>query len=210
MAATALQIIGDEQPGRYELRAQFIELRARGFSYARIAKQLRVSKATLTAWSQELEAEIASLKALELEALYESYHLLREGRIKLLGEQLRAIQAEIAKRDFSEIGLDKLMDLQIRYLDAFRKEYVEPQPLSAHDMRGLLEGSGDETRPKLNSQEVAVEISRVLVRFKTGQADMGQTSKELAILLALLKAQEQTALEEKLDRLEAVLTQRQK
>jgi hypothetical protein len=34
---------------------------------------------------------------------------------------------------------------------------------------------------------------------------MSQTSKELALLLAILKAQEQTGLEGKLDRLEAIL-----
>jgi len=209
MTTGALKVMGGT-PGRHELKAQFVELRAGGLSYAKIAKKLKVAKATLTSWSQELEAEIASLKAMELEALYESYHLLKEGRIKLLGEQLKAIQGEISKRDFKEVALEKLLDYQLRYLEAMKKEYVEPQPLSSLDMRRLtLEASGDESRPKLNSQEIAIDITRVLLRFKTGQADMSQTSKELAILLAILKAQEQTGLEAKLDRLEALLAERQ-
>jgi hypothetical protein len=197
--------------GKQELKTQFVELRARGLSYAKIAKELKVAKATLTNWSQEFEAEIASLKAMELEALYESYHLLKEGRIKLLGDQLQAIQDEISKRDFKEVGLDKLLDYQLRYLEAVKKEYVEPQPLSSQDIEVLsLEAPEDESRPKLNSREITVEITRVLLRYKTGQADMSQTSKELALLLAILKAQEQTGLEAKLDRLEAVLAGRQR
>jgi transcriptional regulator with XRE-family HTH domain len=196
--------------GKQELKAQFVELRARGLSYAKIAKKLKVSKATLANWNHEFEAEIASLKAMELEALYEQYHLLKESRIKLLGKHLKAIQAEIATRDFKEVALDKLLDYQLRYLEALNKEYVEPHPLSHQDKKSLSWGaSEDETRPKLNSQEIAVEITRVLLRFKTGQSDMNHTSKELALLLAILKAQEQTGLETKLDRLEALLTERQ-
>jgi hypothetical protein len=211
MTTRAMRVMEDETPGKHELKAKFVGLRARGLSYAKIAKRLKVAKATLTTWSQEFEAEIASLKAMELEALYESYHLLKEGRIKLLGEQLQGIQAEISKRDFSEVALEKLLDLQLRYLEAFKKEYVEPQPLSSQEIEGLsLEASGDESRPELNSQEITVEISRVLLRFKTGQADMSQTSKELALLLAILKAQEQTGLEAKLDRLEAVLAEKER
>lgn len=211
MTTRALKVMEDEPSGKHELKAQFVELRARGLSYAKIASRLKVAKATLTNWSQELEAEIASLKAMELEALYESYHLLKEGRIKLLGEQLQTIQAEISKRDFKEVALDKLLDYQLRYLEAMKKEYVEPQPLSSHDIERLsLEASEDESRPKLNSQEITVDITRVLLRYKTGQADMSQTSKELALLLAILKAQEQTGLEAKLDRLEAVLSERQR
>ncbi len=197
--------------GKQELKTQFVELRARGLSYAKIAQKLKVAKATLTNWSQEFEAEIASLKAMELEALYESYQLLKEGRIKLLGDQLKAIQDEISKRDFKEVGLDKLLDYQLRFLEAVKKEYVEPQALSSQDIEGLsLKASEDESRPKLNSREITVEITRVLLRYKTGQADMSQTSKELALLLAILKAQDQISVEAKLDRIETVLAGRQR
>lgn len=201
-----------EDIGKHELKARFVELRAKGLSYSKLAKRLKVGKGTLTNWSQEMEVEIASLKAMELESLYEQYHLLKEHRIRLLGERLQAIEKEISKRDLSEVSLDKLMDLQLRYLEAFKKEYVEPKPLSSHDIEEMtLEAFGeDETRPKLNSQEIAIEITRVLLRLKTGQADMSQVSKELALLMAMLKAQEQTGLEAKLDRLEALLIERKR
>jgi len=59
------------EAGKLEVKAQFIELRAKGWSYVKISRKLKVSKNTLANWGAELEGEIASLKAMELEALYE-------------------------------------------------------------------------------------------------------------------------------------------
>ena len=57
------------EAGKLELKSQFVELRAKGWSYVKIARKLKVSKNTLANWGAELEGEIASLKAMELEAL---------------------------------------------------------------------------------------------------------------------------------------------
>jgi hypothetical protein len=102
--------IGDTPPmGKKEQKHRFVVLRAKGYSYARIGRKLRVSKGTLTAWSTELEAEIARVRAVELEALQEEFFLLKEGRIRLIGEQLRAIQTEIGRRDLSKVNTDRLL-----------------------------------------------------------------------------------------------------
>ena len=52
-----------------EIKTGFVELRAKGWSYDRIAQELKVSKQTLIIWSKELACEIANLKAIELETL---------------------------------------------------------------------------------------------------------------------------------------------
>lgn len=98
-------------------KSRFILLRVKGNSYARIAGELGVSKGTLISWNAELEAEVAQARSVELEALQEEYYLLKEGRIRLLGEQIKAIQAEIGKRDLSKIKTEKLMELQVELLD---------------------------------------------------------------------------------------------
>jgi len=95
--------------GKEEQKIRFIHLRAKGNSYARIAKELGVSKGTLVNWNTELEAEISQIRSIELEALQEEFFLLKEGRIRLLGEQLKSIQDEISKRDLSKVKTDKLM-----------------------------------------------------------------------------------------------------
>ena len=72
-----------------KVKENFIELRAKGWSFDKIAKELGKAKQTLIDWSKELEDEIANLKALELEALYEKHYLLKENRIETLEYYLK-------------------------------------------------------------------------------------------------------------------------
>ena len=123
-----------EQAGKLDVKLQFVALRAKGWSYAKIARRLKVSKGTLANWSQELEEEIASLKAMELEALFESYFLLKESRVKLLGDQIKAIQRELKDRKLEDIPTEKLLELLLRYYAELREEYVEPRPLSSREI----------------------------------------------------------------------------
>lgn len=51
-----------EELGREQNKSQFVQLRAKGFSYPKIAKELKVSTSTLTNWNQELQDEIAQAK----------------------------------------------------------------------------------------------------------------------------------------------------
>jgi len=192
---------GQQDAGKMELQAEFIELRAKGWSYRRIARKLRVSKSTLANWSQELEEEIASLKAMELEGLFEQYFLLKEGRIKLLGGLLKKLQKEALSRDLSQVATDKLLDLLLKYQEALQAEYTEPRPLSSREIGELKARSGT----KLDSQAIAAELDILLQRYKAGLLDIGQARQELSLLLAVLKAEEQAEIETKLERLEAVL-----
>jgi transposase-like protein len=170
-------------------------LRAKGYSYARIARELGVSKGTLTAWNAELEAEIAKARAMELEALQEEFFLLKEGRIRLIGEQLRAIQTEIGRRDLSKISVDKLLDLQLRYFGELKGEYVET-------------GRRTKTGPKLNTSDISEELHAVLARYRAGEIGESQAKLEQAVLQSMLKAIEQTELAAKLERVEAVIQSR--
>jgi len=131
------QAIAMEAPGKNELKDQFIDLRARGWSYAKIARKLKVSKSTLANWSVELEAQIASLRAIELDSLYEKYYLAKEARIRLLGEQIKSLQDELKKRDLKDIPTEKLIDLQLRYYEVLKEEYTETRPLSEVEIQAL-------------------------------------------------------------------------
>ncbi len=52
--------------GKEEQKSRFILLRAKGLSYAKIAKDLKVSTSTLTNWNQELLEEIAQAKSMDV------------------------------------------------------------------------------------------------------------------------------------------------
>ena len=127
------------EAGKLELKSQFVELRAKGWSYVKIARKLKVSKNTLANWGAELEGEIASLKAMELEALYEKSYMTKEARIRLLGAQLKEIQDELKKRGLEEVSTEKLLEMELKLYQALQAEYVEARPLTDAEI-GALDG----------------------------------------------------------------------
>ena len=181
--------------GKEEQKSRFIHLRAKGNSYTRIAEDLGVSKGTLVNWNNELETEIAHVRGIELEALQEEFFLLKEGRIRLLGGQIKAIQTEISKRDLSKVKTDKLMELQLRYFEELKSEYVK---------------TGERTKisTKLNSREIGKQLETLLARYRAGEIDESQAKLEQSILQSMLKGIEQTELANKLERLEAIIQSR--
>jgi transcriptional regulator len=118
-----------------ETKQQFIELRAKGYSFDKIARELGKAKQTLVDWSKELQEEIASRKAIELEALYESYHLLKENRLQTFGAMLTKIKEEVERRDLSDVPTDKLLDLMLKYNSQVRDELVEPIFKSSQELK---------------------------------------------------------------------------
>ena len=127
------------EAGKMEIKSQFVELRAKGWSYVKIARKLKVSKNTLANWGAELEGEIASLKAMELEALYEKSYMTKEARIRLLGSQLKEIQDELKKRGLEDVSTEKLLDMELKLYQALQAEYVEARPLTDAEI-GALDG----------------------------------------------------------------------
>src|SRR6476620_3468978 len=108
-----------------DTKAKFIELRAKNWSYKRIADELKVSKQTLIAWSKDLSHVISNLRAMEIEELQETYFAARQKRIELFGEALKRIQSELERRDLEEVSTEKLFTLLLRHADALRTESCE-------------------------------------------------------------------------------------
>jgi hypothetical protein len=90
---------------------RFIERRAQGWTYARLMTELNVSKPTLIAWSRKHQFQIQNLKAIELEALREKWLASTAERVNGLGDQLRKVEAELAKRDLSGLTTPQLHTL---------------------------------------------------------------------------------------------------
>jgi hypothetical protein len=109
-----------------ETKRRFIELRAKGYSFDKIAKELGKAKQTLLDWSRELDQEIAQAKALELDSLYESYSLYKEARLKTLGEILLKLKKEVDNRDLTDLPTDRLLDLFLKYEGVVKESLVEP------------------------------------------------------------------------------------
>ena len=108
-----------------ETKHRFIELRAKGYSFDKIALELNKAKQTLIDWSRELKEEIEIRKATELELIYESYFLLKKSRLQSLGDILLRVETEIGQRSLSTIPTDKLLDIYLKYSNQIKAE-LEP------------------------------------------------------------------------------------
>jgi len=108
-----------------ETKHRFIELRAKGYSFDKIALELNKAKQTLIDWNRELKEEIEIRKATELELIYESYFLLKKSRLQSLGDILLRIETEIGQRSLSTIPTDKLLDIYLKYSNQIKAE-LEP------------------------------------------------------------------------------------
>jgi hypothetical protein len=87
---------------------RFIELRAQGWSYARLMTELNVTKPTLIAWSRKHQFQIQNLKTIELEALGEKWLASVTDRVNKLGEQFSKVEVELSQRNLSDLTTPQL------------------------------------------------------------------------------------------------------
>ena len=60
----------------------------------------------------------------------------------------------------------------------------------------------------MDSQDILRELKKVLIRYRIGLISIEQCRQEVSILATMLKAYEDTVLEEKLDRIQSVIEER--
>lgn len=93
---------------------QFVELRARGISFATISTQLNVSKGTLVAWSKDLKDHLANMRQIELEATREKYRMGAERRMESFARQLESVEAELSTRPLATVPTERLFDMFVK------------------------------------------------------------------------------------------------
>jgi hypothetical protein len=94
-----------------ETRQKFIERRAQGWSFTRIASELGVAKSTLFEWSRQSRFDIQNQSAIEMDEL--RYRLLgdRQHQAGVLAERLAAVEAELRQRDLATVPTRTLYSL---------------------------------------------------------------------------------------------------
>ena len=96
----------------------FIDLRVQGWSFARLATELNVSKPTLIAWSRKHQHTIANLVAIEREERLNQLINTTEERLSRMGAELRAAETELAKRDLSTLSTGRLLS----HIESLRRQ----------------------------------------------------------------------------------------
>ena len=97
-----------------EQMEKFIELRAKNYSFDKIAEELDIHKTTLISWSDKFRIEIANMRAIERDSLHKKYLMSKEAKIETFGELLINIKNELLDRDFSEVDTKDLVDMAIK------------------------------------------------------------------------------------------------
>ncbi len=124
-----VQTLGKQLNSKAQRQHEFIRLRAQGVSLKKAAAALNMSVGTLCEWHKQLELDIASARAIELEALQDEFFLLKEHRIRQLGELLKQLDGILSARDFSELDTTKLLDYRLKIFSELKMEFVATQPI---------------------------------------------------------------------------------
>ena len=115
-----------------ELIDRFIELRAKGSPFSRIAAELNVSKPTLIAWGKELQKEVANARTPRMDALFERYAVAKGKRVEAFGKRLEGILAELDTRNLANVPTTALLKLALDYGDRLKAE-TEPLTMQGED-----------------------------------------------------------------------------
>ncbi len=155
-------------------KADFIELRAKGLSYSKIAEQLHISKSTCSSWEQELKAQIQERKEARLTELYTLYGMEKESRIERVGTALAEIDKALATKDLSELPADTLLKLKLKYEQELKAEYSEPTGQSFTE---------------LTVEEIITALTALYKKQESGTISPAQAKAQLATLTSLLSAE---------------------
>ena len=116
-----------------EVREKFVELRAGGYGYSRIAKELGISKSTCFEWNKEMRYRVDEARDARLLDLYEMYNITKEAKIKQLHNILSKIDNAIDAADFTSLSLKDLLEIRTKYASLLSAECPEAEPAESLD-----------------------------------------------------------------------------
>lgn len=93
---------------------RFIQLRACGWSYSKIAVELKVSKPTLIKWGRQHTLEINNQRLLEEEAIREKLGFDRLSRLRQFAMILDKVEKTLEAADFNQIPTAKALEIWLK------------------------------------------------------------------------------------------------
>jgi hypothetical protein len=134
-----------------EIKDRFVELRAEGLSFDKIAAQLGTSKSTLHRWAEEREADIARLRRLQWEEMETEYGWRFEDQLAELNSSIADYEEHLRRIPVSQLNVRETVML----LRESRRQRDR--------LRALLMGTGTTSR-KSNKTERFAENATIQPR----------------------------------------------
>lgn len=122
-----------------EKRLRIIELRSQGYSISRTAEEVGVAKQTVVDICREAREQVAALKAIQLDALYEECKVSTEARISSLSSIMAKIKEELDSRSLIDVPTEKLVELYLKTASTLEGTIIEPRFLSSEEQREAKE-----------------------------------------------------------------------
>lgn len=168
----------------------FIIARAENKSYSIIAKELNISKSTCNKWAKELQTDIEVLKSESLAGTKSQYIEATEQRKQALIDTYSQIKNAVKNIDYSEIPPYKLLELFLKYNDAFKEEITNEniKPIKSFKIEDI--------------QNAMLELAN---RVRAGTVTNTQAEREVSIYKDMLTTYDKTVLQEKQAELEKML-----
>ena len=116
-----------------EDQERFVELRARGLSFEKIALEMGVSKPTLIKWAGELHKEIATAEYVDLQALLEQHRLNRRAKIEETALQLEKVIKAIEGKDLTGESLKDLLSMKRDLEESLAQRAKEVSAHTGHE-----------------------------------------------------------------------------
>ena len=108
-----------------QVRQKFVERRAEGQSFARIAADLNVARSTLIEWSRQLRFEIQNHRAIVMDEMRERVLGSRQARVAALLQKISRLEEEIRQRDLAKVSTSRLFDLSHTLSRQLERELAE-------------------------------------------------------------------------------------
>ena len=137
-ANTLREVCYDPPMHTQEMQQKFIERRAQGWTYVRIASELGVAKSTLVEWSRKFRFELNNQRALEMDELRSRILGTVQSRVGAFAEKLARVEQEIAKRDLEDVPTARLYSLAETFRRQIEREtqtirFITPVNAIPHD-----------------------------------------------------------------------------
>lgn len=108
---------------------KFVELRAKGYSYDKIAEETGISKPTLLKWSTEYSRQLREAEHFEMNSMLSQYGVLRQARVEayssMLGKALQELKKRAEETDYIEVPTDKLLKITLELERRVEREAEE-------------------------------------------------------------------------------------
>jgi hypothetical protein len=108
-----------------EHKQKFINLRAKGLSFDKISREIKISKPTLLKWNEEFSKEINNATYLEMESFIVQHGLAKKARIESMAVLLEKAIEEFKARSFEDLSAKELLAVVAQMDTRISKEFSD-------------------------------------------------------------------------------------